>query len=61
MIKNIFDTVTLANGVKMPRLGIGVFQVEEGSELVNAVKNAIKHDYRSVDTAAIYANEEGVG
>ncbi|MGN7477706.1 aldo/keto reductase [Solibacillus silvestris] len=61
MIKNLQDTTTLHNGVKMPLFGLGVFKVEEGPELVNAVKNAIKHGYRSVDTAAIYENEEGVG
>lgn len=61
MIKNIQDTTTLHNGVKMPWFGIGVFKVEEGPELVNAVKFAIKHGYRSIDTAAIYGNEEGVG
>ncbi|ASS73655.1 aldo/keto reductase [Tumebacillus algifaecis] len=55
------STTTLSNGVKMPWLGLGVFKVEEGSELVNAVKTAIQHGYRSVDTAAIYANESGVG
>ncbi|MGC4379128.1 aldo/keto reductase [Fictibacillus sp. Mic-4] len=59
--KNLQDTTTLHNGVKMPWFGIGVFKVEEGPELVNAVKTAIKHGYRSVDTAAIYENEEGVG
>ncbi|MFJ5624499.1 aldo/keto reductase [Peribacillus loiseleuriae] len=61
MFKNIQDTTTLHNGVKMPWFGIGVFKVEEGPELVNAVKFAIKHGYRSIDTAAIYENEEGVG
>ncbi|KEF38491.1 aldo/keto reductase, diketogulonate reductase [Schinkia azotoformans MEV2011] len=61
MVKNLQDTTTLHNGVKMPWFGIGVFKVEEGPELVNAVKTAIKHGYRSVDTAAIYENEEGVG
>jgi methylglyoxal/glyoxal reductase len=61
MIKNLQATTTLNNGVKMPWLGIGVFKVEEGPELVNAVKFAIKHGYRSIDTAAIYQNEEGVG
>lgn len=61
MIKNLQDTTTLHNGVKMPWFGIGVFKVEEGPELVNAVKKAIKHGYRSIDTAAIYENEEGVG
>lgn len=45
----------------MPWFGLGVFKVEEGPELVNAVKTAIKHGYRSIDTAAIYENEEGVG
>jgi methylglyoxal/glyoxal reductase len=61
MINNLQDTTTLSNGVKMPWFGLGVFKVEEGPELVNAVKFAIKHGYRSIDTAAIYENEEGVG
>jgi diketogulonate reductase-like aldo/keto reductase len=59
--ENLQDTTTLHNGVKMPWFGLGVFKVEEGPELVNAVKTAIKHGYRSIDTAAIYKNEEGVG
>ncbi len=45
----------------MPWFGLGVFQVEEGTELVNAVRTAIVHGYRSIDTAAIYGNEAGVG
>lgn len=61
MAKNLQDTTTLYNGVKMPWFGLGVFKVEEGPELENAVKTAIKHGYRSIDTAAIYGNEEGVG
>ncbi|MEY8733989.1 aldo/keto reductase [Peribacillus frigoritolerans] len=61
MVKNLQDTATLHNGVKMPWFGLGVFKVEEGPELVHAVKVAIKHGYRSIDTAAIYENEEGVG
>ncbi|MCC3371454.1 aldo/keto reductase [Cohnella sp. REN36] len=61
MVNQIKDTVALANGTRMPWLGLGVFQVEEGPELVNAVRTAIVHGYRSVDTAAIYGNEEGVG
>ncbi|CAH0344759.1 aldo/keto reductase [Bacillus sp. CECT 9360] len=61
MAKNLQDTTTLNNGVEMPWFGLGVFKVEEGPELVNAVKTAIKHGYRSIDTAAIYGNEEGVG
>ncbi len=61
MAKHLQDTTTLHNGVKMPWFGIGVFKVEEGPELINSVKTAIKNGYRSVDTAAIYRNEEGVG
>ncbi|WP_068784031.1 aldo/keto reductase [Paenibacillus phocaensis] len=61
MITHLHDTTTLHNGVKMPWLGLGVFQVEEGPELVDAVKSAMAHGYRSIDTAAIYGNESGVG
>jgi diketogulonate reductase-like aldo/keto reductase len=61
MAKNLQDTTTLHNGVKMPWLGLGVFKVEEGAELVGAVKSAIAHGYRSIDTAAIYGNERSVG
>ncbi|KAA0965042.1 aldo/keto reductase [Sporosarcina sp. ANT_H38] len=60
-MKNLQSTTTLHNGTKMPWLGLGVFKVEEGQELINAVKTAITHGYRSVDTAAIYGNEVGVG
>jgi diketogulonate reductase-like aldo/keto reductase len=60
-MNNLQSTTTLNNGVKMPWFGLGVFKVEEGPELVNAVKTAIQHGYRSIDTAAIYENEEGVG
>ncbi|WP_019005612.1 aldo/keto reductase [Cohnella laeviribosi] len=61
MAKHLQDTTTLRNGVRMPWLGIGVFQVEEGDELVQALKFAVKHGYRSIDTAAIYKNEASVG
>lgn len=60
-MKNLQDTVNLTNAVKMPWLGLGVFKVEEGQILVDAVNSAIKNGYRSIDTAAIYANEAGVG
>ncbi|MEH7492180.1 aldo/keto reductase [Neobacillus niacini] len=61
MTNNLQATTTLSNGVRMPLFGLGVFKVEEGPELVHAVKFAIKQGYRSIDTAAIYGNEEGVG
>ena len=53
--------VELLNGVGMPRLGLGVYRAKAGEEVENAVAAALKVGYRSVDTAAIYKNEEGVG
>ncbi|WHY03290.1 aldo/keto reductase [Neobacillus sp. DY30] len=61
MTTGLLSTTTLNNGVKMPWLGFGVFKVQEGEEVVNSVKTAIEAGYRSIDTAAIYQNEEGVG
>jgi len=55
------DTVTLNNGVRMPRLGLGVFQVKDGDQVKEAVLNALETGYRCIDTAAIYGNEKGVG
>ncbi|MYL65090.1 aldo/keto reductase [Bacillus hwajinpoensis] len=59
--KMTVQTKTLNNNIEMPELGYGVFRVEQGQELVEAVKTAIKKGYRSIDTAAIYGNEESVG
>ena len=50
----------LNNGVTMPQLGFGVFQVPD-DETTAAVKAALEAGYRSIDTAAIYGNEAGVG
>lgn len=61
MPKSLQDTTTLHNGVKMPWFGLGVFKVKEGSEVVDSVMAAIKNGYKSIDTAAVYQNEEGVG
>ncbi|MEK5145810.1 aldo/keto reductase [Psychrobacillus sp. FSL K6-4615] len=60
-MENLQSKKTLHNGVEMPLLGLGVFRVEDGQELIDAVKIAIKNGYRSIDTAAIYGNEVGVG
>ncbi|MBE7683389.1 aldo/keto reductase [Paenibacillus sp. P13VS] len=60
MMKNVQDTTTLYNGVKMPWLGFGVFKVKDGEEVVEAVKTAIQAGYRSIDTAKAYNNETGV-
>jgi len=61
MIKSIKDAAMLSNGVRMPWLGLGVFMVEDGPSVVNTVKYALDSKYRSIDTAAIYGNENGVG
>ncbi|MET9015980.1 aldo/keto reductase [Streptomyces olivaceoviridis] len=53
-------TVTLHNGVEIPQLGFGVFQVPD-AETAAAVSAALEAGYRSIDTAAIYGNESGVG
>ncbi|HEU5066565.1 MAG TPA: aldo/keto reductase [Sphingomicrobium sp.] len=54
-------TVTLNNGVEMPILGFGVFQVADATECERAVVDAIETGYRLIDTAASYGNEEAVG
>ncbi|WP_134701042.1 aldo/keto reductase [Ammoniphilus sp. YIM 78166] len=61
MLENLQSTTTLHNGVKMPWVGLGVFKVTDGEEVVHSVKAALEAGYRSIDTAAIYGNEEGVG
>ena len=58
---DITSKVRLNNGVEMPWFGLGVFQANEGPEVENAVLTALKHGYRSLDTAAAYQNEKGVG
>ncbi|NBM18011.1 aldo/keto reductase [Streptomyces sp. GC420] len=52
--------ITLNNGVEMPQLGFGVWQVPD-AEADSAVTTALEAGYRSIDTAAIYGNEEGTG
>lgn len=53
-------TVTLNNGVEIPQMGFGVFQVEP-SDTVEAVTQALKVGYRHIDTAEMYGNEKEVG
>ena len=53
-------TITLNNGIEMPQLGFGVFQVPD-DETTAAVAEALRVGYRSIDTAAVYGNEAGVG
>jgi 2,5-diketo-D-gluconate reductase A len=55
------QTVKLNNGVEMPILGFGVFQVTDLAECERSVVDAISTGYRLIDTAAAYMNEEAVG
>lgn len=54
-------SVKLNNGVEMPTLGFGVFQVPDLSQAEKAVSEALETGYRLIDTAAAYQNEEAVG
>jgi diketogulonate reductase-like aldo/keto reductase len=54
-------TRVLADGHRMPMLGLGVWQVPAGPECVNAVRWALELGYRHIDTAQAYGNEESVG
>src|SRR5919202_5175339 len=54
-------SVTLNNGVGMPLLGFGVFQVHDAEECERSVYEALRTGYRLIDTAAAYGNEEAVG
>lgn len=55
------NTVTLNNGVAMPILGLGVFQIDDASRCEQIVRDALRAGYRLIDTAAAYGNEEAVG
>ncbi len=55
------QTVTLNNGIEMPILGFGVFQIPDAEECERSVSDALQVGYRLIDTAAAYGNEEAVG
>ncbi len=55
------ETITLNNGINMPRLGLGVYKATSDGEVQNAIKDAVSIGYRLIDTASFYKNEEGVG
>ena len=50
------DYVILNNGVKMPRLGFGVYQIDDLAQTQQVVENGLEVGYRLVDTAQIYGN-----
>ncbi len=60
-MNKLSDCYTLSNGVKIPCIGFGTWQISNGEDGVDAVKKAIELGYRHIDTAAGYDNEEGVG
>ena len=51
----------LADGTELPMLGLGVWQVPNGPECVNAVRSALELGHRHIDTALAYGNEQSVG
>ncbi len=59
--KVIMQKVKLNNGIEMPILGFGVYQIEDQVLCEQCVYDAIEAGYRSIDTAAAYGNEEAVG
>ena len=58
---DINSTLVLNNGVKIPVIGLGVFQNPAGESTRNAIRYALKAGYRHIDTARIYRNEQDVG
>ncbi|MFD2655675.1 aldo/keto reductase [Gracilibacillus thailandensis] len=58
---SLTTTLKLNNGTEIPAVGLGVYKAEPGNEVYHAVKSALELGYRHIDTASLYANEEGVG
>src|SRR5574344_1552728 len=57
---NFDDNYTLSNGVKIPKLGLGTWFIDD-DKVAEAVRDAVKIGYRHIDTAQDYGNERGVG
>ncbi len=55
------ETYTLSNGVTVPKIGLGTWQIPNGEETYRSVLCALKNGYRHIDTAAAYGNEQSVG
>ena len=60
-MKAINQYFTLSNGVKLPKIGLGTWQVKDGDEAYHSVLMALKNGYRHIDTAEGYQNEASVG
>ena len=55
------DTFTLSNGVRIPQIGFGTWQIPDGPQTYDSVRAALEAGYRHIDTARAYGNEESVG
>ena len=53
--------IKMNNGIKIPQLGLGVYQTPDGEQTVNSVRWALEAGYRHIDTAKVYGNEKSVG
>ena len=60
-MKVIKQHYTLSNGVNIPKIGLGTWQVKDGDEAYHTVLAALKNGYRHIDTAQGYYNEASVG
>lgn len=60
-MKSLLDKIQMFNGVGIPCVGFGTWQLEDGDESYQAVREALRVGYRHIDTAAAYGNERSVG
>lgn len=60
-METLKKTYRFRNGIEIPALGFGTWQVKPGEEAYESVSHALKHGYRHIDTAAAYQNEKSVG
>ncbi|MGV8083918.1 MAG: aldo/keto reductase [Coriobacteriia bacterium] len=60
-LTSLADTVEIAPGVEMPRLGLGTYKAAPGSDVEGEVRAGLKLGYRLIDTAALYRNERDIG
>lgn len=60
-MKSLTDSYVLANGVNIPCIGFGTWQVKDGEEALSSVRTALEAGYRHIDTAQGYHNEQSVG
>jgi 2,5-diketo-D-gluconate reductase A len=60
-MSNVLPVIQLPNGVQMPRLMFGVYQIQDPKLCQKAVEDALECGYRAIDTAASYGNEAAVG